>query len=85
MNELSSMTDHAEGIVMSSRTKMVRTSVILPEDVHAQVIDLAARNDVSAAWVMRHALTEFLKAHDGQKALPLHMPKEPGSVRKTHA
>ncbi len=70
---------------MSSRSKMVRTSVILPEDIHAQVIDLAARNDVSAAWVMRHALTEFLKTHGGQKALPLHMPKEAANERKAHA
>ena len=70
---------------MSSRAKMVRTSVILPEDVHVQVIDLAARNDVSAAWVMRHALIQFLKEHSGQKALPLHMRREQKSTRKAHA
>jgi len=56
---------------MPSRTKMVRTSVILPEDVHLQVVALATKSDVSAAWVMRHALTEFLKSHADQKALPL--------------
>jgi predicted transcriptional regulator len=73
------------GRVMSSRAKMVRTSVILPEDVHTQVIDLAARNDVSAAWVMRHALVQFLKEHSGRKGLPLQMQKEEKGARKTHA
>lgn len=68
---------------MSSQSKMIRTSVILPEGIHAQVVDLAARNDVSAAWIMRHALTEFLKTHKDQKALPLRIPAE--GARKNHA
>jgi predicted transcriptional regulator len=53
--------------------KAVRTSVILPEDARAQVDALAAANDVSAAWVMRHAILKFLEEHGGQRELPLRL------------
>lgn len=53
------------------KDKTVRTSVIVPVDVYEQVQDLAARHDVSAAWIMRHALQEFLAAHANDRALPL--------------
>lgn len=53
------------------KDKTVRTSVIVPSDIYRQVQDLAARHDVSAAWIMRHALLEFLTAHAHDLALPL--------------
>jgi predicted transcriptional regulator len=53
--------------------KAVRTSVILPEDARAQVDALATANDVSAAWVMRHAILKFLEEHGGQRELPLRL------------
>lgn len=53
------------------KDKMVRTSVIVPADVYQQVQDLAARHDVSAAWIMRHALLEFLAVHKHERSLPL--------------
>jgi hypothetical protein len=60
---------------MSSKSrKTVRTSVLLPEDARAQIEALAAANDVSAAWVMRHAILKFLHEHAGQRELPLRMP-----------
>lgn len=52
----------------------VRTSVLLPEDARAQIEALAAANDVSAAWVMRHAILRFLEEHVGQRELPLRVP-----------
>jgi predicted transcriptional regulator len=51
--------------------KTVRTSVIVPADLYQQVQELAGSNDVSAAWVVRHALVEFLARHNGQQAVPL--------------
>ena len=53
------------------KDKTVRTSVIVPADVYQQVQDLAAKHDVSAAWIVRHALQEFLAAHAHDRALPL--------------
>lgn len=52
----------------------IRTSVILPEDTHAQIQALAAANDVSAAWVIRQAVLKFLDEHAGQPELPLRLP-----------
>ena len=59
---------------MAARRKnAIRTSVILPEDARAQIETLAAANDVSAAWVMRHAILKFLEEHNGQRELPLRL------------
>jgi len=52
----------------------IRTSVILPEDAHARVEALAAANDVSTAWVIRHAVLRFLEEHGDQNVLPLRLP-----------
>ena len=38
----------------------VRTSVILPQEIHDQLLTLAQENDASVAWVIRKAVTEFL-------------------------
>jgi hypothetical protein len=53
------------------KDKTVRTSVIVPVDVYQRVQDLAVQHDVSAAWIMRHALVEFLAAHSRDRSLPL--------------
>lgn len=53
------------------KEKTVRTSVILPADLYERVQQLAASNDVSAAWIVRHALAQFLAGYDGQQAIPL--------------
>lgn len=59
---------------MAARRKnAIRTSVILPEEARAQIETLAAANDVSAAWVMRHAILKFLEEHAGQRELPLRL------------
>jgi predicted transcriptional regulator len=52
----------------------IRTSVILPEDAHARVQELAVANDVSAAWVIRQAVLRFLGEHGSQVELPLRLP-----------
>ncbi|MEX1012738.1 MAG: CopG family transcriptional regulator [Waddliaceae bacterium] len=41
--------------------KTIRTSVILSEELHKQIIDLAKKNDVSTAWIIRYALNQFLE------------------------
>jgi hypothetical protein len=55
--------------------KTVRTSVILPEQAHARIAALAAANDVSAAWVVRHAVLRFLEEQGDQAELPLRRPR----------
>jgi hypothetical protein len=71
---------------MASRPrKTVRSSVLLPEEAHARISELAAANDVSAAWVIRQAVLEFLKTHTDQHALPLQLPKKPKAAGKEHA
>jgi Ribbon-helix-helix protein, copG family len=53
--------------------KNIRTSVILPEQAHARIEALAAANDVSTAWVIRHAVLRFLEEHGDQTELPLRL------------
>jgi Ribbon-helix-helix protein, copG family len=67
------------------RRKSVRTSVLLPEDAHARIGKLAAANDVSAAWVIRHAVLEFLTRRGDRNALPLQMPRAIRAARADHA
>lgn len=55
--------------------KSVRTSVILPQAAHSRVQALADANDVSAAWVIRAAVTQFLEDHGDETQLPLKLPK----------
>lgn len=60
--------------------KSVRTSVILPESTHARIQALADANDLSAAWVIRAAVTQFLERHEGEIQVPLKFPRpETGS------
>lgn len=56
---------------MPTSAKSVRTTVMLPERVHRQVQALAAANDVSAAWVIRQAVLQYLSERNGQVELPL--------------
>lgn len=52
----------------------IRTSVILPAEARARVEALAGANDVSSAWVIRHAVLRFLEEHGDQTELPLRLP-----------
>lgn len=54
-----------------NKDKTVRTSIIVPADTYREVQELAAANDVSAAWIMRHALLEFLRSHQNDKQILL--------------
>lgn len=54
-----------------NKDKTVRTSMIVPTRAYREVQELAAANDVSVAWIMRHALMEFLRVHRGETSLPL--------------
>ena len=43
----------------TSDKKAIRTSIVLPEDAYARVQALAKANDVSTAWVIRHAILKL--------------------------
>ena len=45
--------------------------MILHEDQYARVAALAARNDVSVAWIMRYAIAKLLESYGDQGELPL--------------
>ena len=64
-----------QGGIVAAGKKVVRTSVILPEDAHARVQALASANGVSAAWIIRTAVIRFLDQHEEQIELPLRLPK----------
>lgn len=49
----------------------IRTSVLLPRDACTRIGELAAANDVSAAWIMRRAILKFLDDHEASRELPL--------------
>ena len=55
--------------------KTIRTSVILPEASYVRIQRLAEINDVSTAWVIRHAIHKFLDSHEHQTELPLQLPR----------
>lgn len=46
-----------------SSKKEFRTSVILTEAQHKQVLDIARANDASIAWVLRQALGRYLEVN----------------------
>lgn len=58
------------GDIVAVSGKTVRSTVLLPEGVHRQVQALAAANDVSAAWVVRQAVLQYLSSRSGQAELP---------------
>ncbi|NWE26816.1 ribbon-helix-helix protein, CopG family [Pseudomonas gingeri] len=60
--------------------KTIRTSVMLPEDVHSQIQALADSNDVSSAWVIRMALQRFLDDYQGQLELPLRLSRDKDQI-----
>ncbi|QND24948.1 CopG family transcriptional regulator (plasmid) [Rhizobium leguminosarum bv. viciae] len=48
---------------------------MLPEAIHTRIQTLADANDVSAAWVIRAAIMQFLAEHSEETKLPLRLPK----------
>lgn len=61
---------------MGKKSKNVRTSVILDDGQYGKLLAVAARNDVSAAWIIRHAIGRFLDEYGDQGELPLVFGKE---------
>lgn len=53
---------------MSSKNRL---TINLPEDEHAGVIAMAEQCHVSAAWIGRQALREFLERYRHQSVLPV--------------
>ena len=59
-----------------SDKRVVRLSVTLNEDDHAELCKLAGELDLSVAWVIRRAIADFVAAHSEEDApeLPLKKP-----------
>ena len=55
--------------------RTVRTSVMLPESANSRIQALLDANNVSAAWVIRAAVMQFLEEHGEEAPLPLRLPK----------
>jgi hypothetical protein len=62
--------------MVTTKKKMVRTSVIVPEERYNQLLKLADSGDVSVAWLIRYALTEFLNQHHDVRNLKLKPTKK---------
>lgn len=56
--------------------KMVRTSVILPAEKRDVLGRIADANGASIAWVIRHAIEEFLDNNKNNKKLKIKTVKE---------
>ncbi|GEM_PF-1296693 len=54
-----------------SGKKRIRTSVILPDDLHEKIARLAESNDASVAWVIRQAVIRLLEDQGSGKRLKL--------------
>ena len=61
---------------VNKKSKNIRTSVILDEEQYGKLNAVAAQNDVSVAWIIRHALGKFLNEYSEQTELPLVFGKE---------
>lgn len=69
-----------------SKKHSVRLSVALDEGEYEELTRLGAELDLSAAWLIRRAVSEFVARHrDGIEAdLPLRRPEpEPGGGKKS--
>ncbi|CAG9190893.1 ribbon-helix-helix domain-containing protein [Burkholderia vietnamiensis] len=52
--------------------RSVRTSVLLSEDQHARLNEIANKSDVSVAWIIRQAVQQFLdRTANEQMPLPI--------------
>jgi Arc/MetJ-type ribon-helix-helix transcriptional regulator len=51
--------------------KSIRTSVSLPSKQHQLLQELAESSNLSLSWVIRQAVTEFLKQHSDKDFEPL--------------
>lgn len=56
--------------------KMVRTSVILPQEKRDLIGKIADANGSSVAWIIRHAIDEFLENNKNNKKLRIKTVKE---------
>ncbi len=56
--------------------KMVRTSVILPQEKRDLTGKIADANGSSVAWIIRHAIDEFLENNKNNKKLRIKTVKE---------
>lgn len=65
-----------EKLRVERQIKNIRTSVILVEEQYGKLNAVAAQNDVSIAWVIRHAINKFLEDYSDQTELPLLIGKE---------
>jgi hypothetical protein len=53
-----------------------RLSVSLDEETHRRVLELASKNEVSAAWIIRYAVAHLLEEQQGDRDRQLVLPLE---------
>lgn len=56
--------------------KTIRTSVMLPESAHQRVQALATANHVSTAWVIRMAVSKFLRGDQIESLFVVEKPSD---------
>ena len=56
--------------------RSVRLSVTLDEDDHRAIREMAEAMDLSTAWVVRRAVSEFIERHGNKKGLLLPNPDD---------
>lgn len=63
------------------KKKAVRMSISLDEDAHTEVCRIAADLNLSAAWIVRRAVSEFVSRQEkaAQTELPLRLHAGEGS------
>ena len=55
-----------------------RFSVALDEQDYAELLEMANKHQISMAWIVRQAVTDFLDRYRSETAqLPLHLPSAP--------
>lgn len=65
--------------------KTTRLTVTLDEDVHERLCEIATRDDVSVAWIVRRAVNELIygrTAANDQPELPLRATENQARARE---
>lgn len=66
---------------MKNRTKskpMRRVTLTVDPDDYAAINKMAGRSDVSASWIIRRSMREFLQRHQGETQLEIPLDQEAG-------
>ncbi len=57
---------------------MKRVTLTVDPDDYAAIDKMAIRSDVSASWIIRRSMREFLERHQGETQLEIPFDREAG-------